>query len=501
MAGASGSGRRHITIVGAGPGGICAGIRLKQAGFDDFVMLERSTRVGGTWANARYPGLCCDTPSLLYSFTFEQKLDWTRTCARQPEIRRYMEDLVDKYGLAAHIRFGSELREARWDEDEARWILRTTDGWTTSSNVLISGLGMFNQLRWPDIPGLEDFGGQVIHTGSWPEGGVDFRGNRVIVIGCAGSAIQAVPEIANVAESLVVYLRTANWIVPKEDDRYTDEQLDEFRANPAVALAKRAEYFEWAESVLTFDKPELMRELEESAFENLSVVEDLETRELLRPRVPLGSQRILFSNDFYPTFNRDNVELVGEQIEAITTDGVVTVDGRERTADVLVLATGYDTTRFVSVIDLVGRGGLRIEDEWRDGARAYLGITVSGFPNLFMLYGPNTNQGSILLMLEHEVAYVVRKLEHMRDHGIAWLDVSREAMDDYNEALQRHLDSVEVLRTFGTKYYRAGFSPTGRIVTQWPYTMAEYGARTSAPDEDAFEEHLAVELRPAPVAG
>jgi cation diffusion facilitator CzcD-associated flavoprotein CzcO len=494
------AGRRHITVVGAGPGGICAGIKLKEAGFDDFVMLERSTQVGGTWANGRYPGLCCDTPSLLYSFTFEQKLDWTRMCARQPEIKQYMAGLVDKYGLAPHIRFNADLREARWDEAEAKWVLRTADGWTTSSDVVISGLGMFNRLRWPDIPGLEDFGGQAIHTGNWPEDGVDVRGKDVIVIGCAASATQAIPELAKDAGNVVVYLRTANWVVPKEDDAYTEAQLEEFRAHPEIGIAKRNEYLGWAEAVLTFDKPDMMKELEAAALENLSVVADPETREKLRPKVPFGSQRLLFSNDFYPTFNRDNVELVTEPIESITTDGVVTADGRERKADVLVLATGYDTTRFLSVIDVTGRGGVRIDDEWRDGARAYLGITVSGFPNLFMLYGPNTNQGSILLMLEHEVAYIVRKLEYMRDNGVAWLDVRREVQDEYNDALERHLDSVEVLRAVGTKYYRAGFLPAGRIVTQWPYTMAEYAARTSVPDEDAYVQHRAERVR-EPLAG
>jgi cation diffusion facilitator CzcD-associated flavoprotein CzcO len=491
------AGRRHITIAGAGPGGICAGIKLKQAGFEDFVILERSARVGGTWANNRYPGLCCDTPSLLYSFTFEQKVDWTRTCARQPEIRQYMQHCVDKYELAPHIRFNSDLREARWDDDACRWLLTTADGWATSSDVFIGALGMFNQLSWPEIPGLEDFGRQVIHTGNWPEAGVDLRGKSVAVIGCAASATQAIPEIARDAASLVVYLRTANWVVPKEDEPYSEARLEEMRLNPEIGLETRNEYLEWAEAVLTFDKPELMKELEENAFENLAAVDDPEIREQLRPRVPFGSQRILFSNDFYPTFNRDNVELVTDEIESITPQGVTTVDGRERRVDVLILATGYQTTKFLSVIDVAGRGDVRLEDAWRDGAHAYLGITVSGFPNLFMLYGPNTNQGSILLMLEHEVDYIVRKLEHMRQNDIAWVDVRREAMDEYNAALQRHLDSVEVLQTIGTRYYRAA---SGRIVTQWPYTMAEYRARTTRPDQDAFEEQRAEHLSLGPVA-
>lgn len=488
----------RIAIAGAGPGGICAGIKLKEAGFEDFVILERSDKVGGTWANARYPGLCCDTPSLLYSFTFEQKLDWTRTCARQPEICAYMQHCVEKYELGPHIRFGAEIRAARWDEARHRWLLTLADGSTETADVFVSAIGMFNQLVWPDIAGLETFSGRVVHTGDWPEEGLDVRGRRVAVIGCAASATQAVPELAKEAAGVVVYLRTANWVMPKEDDAYTEAQLAEFRAEPELGLAKRAEYLDWAEAVLTFDKPDLLEECEEKALENLAVVEDPETREKLRPRVPFGSQRILFSNDFYPTFNRDNVELVSDGIEAVTSGGVRTVDGRERPADVLVLATGYDTTRFLSVIDAVGRGGMRIDEAWRDGAQAYLGITVAGFPNLFMLYGPNTNQGSILLMHEHGCDYIVRKLMHMRDNGIAWIDLRQEVQDEYNDALQRHLSTVEVLQTIGTRYYRAA---SGRIVTQWPYTMAQYREWTTRPDEYAFEQHRSDDLEAAPIAG
>lgn len=488
----------RIAIAGAGPGGICAGIKLKEAGFEDFVILERSSTVGGTWANARYPGLCCDTPSLLYSFTFEQKLDWTRTCARQPEIREYMEHCVDRYGLRPHICFGAEIRAARWDEEAGGWELALADGSTVTADVLVSALGMFNELNWPAIPGVADFAGPVVHTGDWPEDGLDVRGKRVAVIGCAASATQAVPEIAKEAARIVVYLRTPNWVVPKEDDAYTPEQLEEFRANPEAGLAKRDEYLDWAEAVLTFDKPAMLKELEEKAHENRSLVRDPVTREKLRPKVPFGSQRILFSNDFYPTFNLPHVELVDDPIEAVTVDGVRTVDGGARAADVLVLATGYDTTKFLSVIEVVGRGGVRIEDVWRDGAHAYLGIVVSGFPNLFMLYGPNTNQGSILLMHEYGCDYIVGKLRRMRANGLAWIDVRQEVVDEYNDELQRHLATVEVLQTVGTKYYRAA---SGRIVTQWPYTMAEYRDRTTRPDEDAFEERRADDLHSAPIAG
>jgi cyclohexanone monooxygenase len=490
------AGRRHITIVGAGPGGICAGVKLKQAGFEDFIILERSAGIGGTWSNGRYPGLTCDTPSLLYSFTFEQKMDWTHVCAAQREIKEYMQHCVERYELAPHIRFNVEVCEARWDDDHCKWRLRTTDGWTTGSDVFISALGMFNQLRWPDIPGLEDFSGQVIHTADWPEAGVDLRGKTVAVIGSAASATQAIPEIAEEAASLHVYLRTTNWVVPKEDQPYSEAQLEEMRQNPELGLESRKKYLDYFVALLTFDKPNVMKELEDKALENLAAVDDLDTRRKLRPQVPFGSQRILFSNNFYPTFNRENVELVTDEIRSITPHGVRTADGRERTMDVLILATGYQTDKFLSVIEVAGRRGVRLEDAWREGAHAYLGITVSDFPNLFMLYGPNTNQGSILYMLELQVDYIVGKLEHMRQNDITWLDVRREDMDQYNEALQRDLDAVEVLQTIGTKYYRAA---SGRIVTQWPHTMAAYEARTTAPDLDAFEEHRAESVRPAAV--
>lgn len=268
-----------IAIAGAGPGGICAGIKLKAAGFDDFVIFERSGAVGGTWANNRYPGLCCDTPSLLYSFTFEQKLDWTRTCARQPEIREYMQHCVDKYGLGPHIRLGAEIVEARWDDAESRWALTIADGSIVDADVFIGAVGMFNELSRPEIAGIDDFGGRVVHTGEWPEEGIDVRGKRVAVVGCAASATQAIPRLAEDAASLVVYLRTPNSVVPKEDDAYTEAQLAEFRANPSVGLAKRQEQLDWVEAVLTFDKPALLEELEQKAHENRAVVEDPVTRE------------------------------------------------------------------------------------------------------------------------------------------------------------------------------------------------------------------------------
>jgi cation diffusion facilitator CzcD-associated flavoprotein CzcO len=421
---------------------------------------------------------------MLYSFTFEQKHDWTRPFARQAEIQQYMFDCVKKYELEPHIRYEHDLSEATWDDDACTWHLRTTDGWTTSADVLISALGMFNVTRWPDIPGLAHFEGHAVHTAAWPSAGLDLRGKTVAVIGTAASATQLIPEIARDVDTLFVCQRTANWVFPKDDDVLSDIQLEERRRDPQIGLGIRKELLDYFEQLLTWDKPEMMKELADKGLANLTAVEDLETRKKLYPQLPFGSQRPLFSNDFYPAFNRPNVHLITDGITAITRTGVQTEDGIERTIDVLILATGYHADRYLSVVDVTGRAGLKLREVWRDGAQAYLGITVSGFPNLFMLYGPNTNTGSILYMLELQTDYIVGKLQHMEREDIAYLDVRRDVMDRYNEAVQRDIAAVEPWRTIGTKYYRAA---SGRLVTQWPLNMAAYEARTLEADESSFE--------------
>jgi cyclohexanone monooxygenase len=349
--------------------------------------------------------------------------------------------------------------------------------------VFISALGMFNEIQWPDIAGLKDFKGPLLHTALWPEG-VDLRGKTVAVIGSAASAVQLVPEVAKEAKQLDLYQRTANWVLPKEDKPYSAEQLQQMRDDPAIGRKIRDEQFAFYELLLLFDKPEMMKDVKKMALDNLNTVVDPVTRAKMLPNVPLGSQRPLFSNDFYPTFNRPNVALVTEPIERVIATGVKTADGVERKVDVVILATGYAANKFLSVIDVSGRDGLRLTDAWRDGPQAYLGITVAGFPNLFMFYGPNTNNGSILHMLECQADYIARKIAEMSANDIRAMEVRQAVMDDYNVAIQRAINTVEAWRVVGTKYYR---SASGRVVTQWPHDMTTYRERTSAPDMEAFE--------------
>ncbi len=473
----------RIAIIGAGPGGLCMAARLAQEGFDDFVVLEQASGVGGTWYHNRYPGCACDIPSHLYSFSFEVKRDWTRPYAPQPEILSYMEHVARKYGVLPHCRFGCAVRSAVWDDDRGVWKLALSSGEAVEADVVVSAIGMFNDLVRPDIPGLDSFAGTSFHSGRW-RWDHDLSGRRVAVIGSAASAVQFVPEIVKQADQVYLFQRTANWVLPKLDTPYTEAEIERFVGDPDAALAVRSEIYAQVDGGMTFSDPEALAKTEAAGLGAIEVVRDPELRRKLRPDHPFGCKRPLISNDYYAAFNRENLELVTDPIARIAPDAVVTEDGRERRADTLILATGFSATRYLSAIPVTGRGGRRIEDAWSDGARAYLGVTTAGFPNLFMLYGPNTNNGSILTMIECQVEYALRQIERIAREDLAWLDVRAEPMERYNDEIQRAIAGVAVWQAGCTGYYR---TPSGRVVTQWPHSMTEYRARTQKPDADVYE--------------
>jgi cation diffusion facilitator CzcD-associated flavoprotein CzcO len=473
----------RIAIIGAGPGGLCMGMQLKAAGFEDFVILEKATGVGGTWWHNRYPGAECDVKSHLYSFSFEPKQDWTRPFAGQEEIQRYLEACAEKHGLQAHLRLNTRVSSAAWDEQAAAWRLTTDAGDEVHAEIVVSAMGMFNEPYWPEIPGLDAFRGALFHSARWDHGH-DLSGERVAVIGSAASAVQLAPEIASEVRQLHVYQRSANWILPKDDAPLSTEELERYRSDPAAVRAHRDQIFDWTESTITFSDPVMLQKAERAGLRALEAVEDPDVRRRLTPRDAFGCKRVLWSNHYYPMFNRANVELVTDPIELVTEDAIRSAAGTTRPVDTIVLATGFETTKFLSSIDVTGREGQRLDDRWKDGAQAYLGITTAGFPNLFMLYGPNTNNGSILFMLECQVAYVLQQLERMRGEGLRWIDVRREVMQRYNEQLQQDLDGIEVWQAACSSYYR---SASGRIVTQWPHTMSAYRDRARRPDPEAYE--------------
>jgi len=457
------------------------GIRLKGAGFERFDILEKAGGVGGTWYHNRYPGCACDIPSPLYSFSFEMKPDWSRPYAPQPEILAYLEHCAEKYQLLQHCRFGDAVRRARWDEAAAHWTLEMASGRTITSDVVVSAIGMFNEIAVPDIPGLDSFPGTVFHSARWNEDH-DLAGEAVGVIGSAASAVQLVPEIAKRAGRVSLFQRTPNWVTPKLDDPYTEKQLGRFRSDPAAALALRQKIFDSFGGPGIFEG--LRMEMETACCASMAAVEDPSLRARLLPDHPWGCKRPLLSNDYYPAFNRPNLELVTDPIERITATGITTRDGRARRLDTLILATGFATTKFLSAIDVVGRGGLAIADAWSQGAQAYKGVTTAGFPNLFMLYGPNTNADSIITMIEYQADHVLRQLQRIERERLAWIDVKPAAMAAYNAELQREIAAIAPWQAGCTDYYRA---PGGRVVTQWPRSMSALERALSGLDAEAYE--------------
>lgn len=484
MSGSSASTRDlDIAIIGAGPGGLCMAIKLREAGFENFVILERSGQVGGTWNQNRYPGCACDIPSHLYSFSFDVKCDWSRPYAPQPEILAYMEDIAERYGVLPSCRFGQTVTRADWDDDRAKWTLQLESGETVEADIVVSAIGMFNSIVIPEIPGLGDFEGKQFHSSRW-DWDHSLEGQNVGVIGAAASAVQLVPEVAKEAGQLYVFQRTANWVLPKEDDPYTEEQLAQFRQDPSLAHEIRQSIFDGIETGQAFYDRAVRQEVEETVRGALSVVEDPLVREALTPTHMWGCKRPLFSNDYYATFNRPNVELVTEGIERITKQGLVTADGRERRLDTLVLATGFSAIEYLSAIAVTGRNGLDLEEAWADGAQAYMGMTTAGFPNLFMLYGPNTNQGSLITMIEWQVDHVVKHLERISREGLAWIDVRADLQASYNAQMQEDIAAVEPWMDGCNGYYRAA---SGRVVTQWPKNMTAFRDMIAEPDPEAYE--------------
>jgi cyclohexanone monooxygenase len=473
----------RVAVIGAGPGGLCMSKRLLDEGFDDFVVLERADDVGGTWNRNRYPGCECDIQSALYSFSFDVKSDWSKPYGTQPEILAYMGSVADKYSIRPRLRLGEGVKRARWDDARATWSLFTDHDDRVEADVVVSAIGMFNETFWPTIEGCETFQGAKWHSAEW-NWDHDLSDDRIAVIGSAASAVQLVPELVRVARRVHLFQRTANWVLPKIDEPYTPEQLEGFRSDPAPLLAIRAEVERQLNLGMTFSDPKVLAQREEQGLAAIEVVRDPDVRARLRPSHPFGCKRPLLSNDYFPSFNEANLELVTDPIARITRNGVVTGDGRRREVDTVIFATGFATTRYLSAIEVSGRDGVGIDEAWGDGPLAYLGMTTSGFPNLFMLYGPNTNNGSIITMIEAQVEYVIDHLRWMVEGHARAVDVKPETMRDYNRDLQRAMSDVRVWHAGCRGYYR---SPSGRIVTQWPHSMAEYQSRTAEVDREAFE--------------
>jgi cation diffusion facilitator CzcD-associated flavoprotein CzcO len=481
--------KTRLAIIGAGHSGICMGMVLKRAGIDDFVILEKAATLGGTWRDNTYPGASCDAPSFLYSFSFAQKTDWSRRFAWQPELLGYAAECAVNAGLLPHCRFDAEVTAARFDEARNLWRVELAGGDTIEAEFLVTGVGQLHRPSIPDLPGRGDFAGPQFHSARWDHS-VELTGKRVAVIGNAASAVQFVPQIAPFAERLTVFQRSANWLLPRKDRLYSPRLHRLMGRWPWLAKLRHDwQWFFFGEVMLT---PLMKRvRIAQWAARRRSLmhlrrqVRDPGLRAKLVPDYPIGARRVLFNDDYYPALGRRNVRLVTDPIERIEATGVRTRDGELHQADLIVYATGFKATEFLATVQVTGLAGRALSDEWSRGAHAYLGVTVSGFPNFFMLYGPNTNLGhnSILVMIEAQAGYIVQAVERMRAEGARRLDVRREVMDEYNRRLAHDLGK-SVWADAKSSWYKLA---DGTITNNWPHGTIRYRRLLRTVNFDDYE--------------
>lgn len=482
----------HVVVIGGGLGGLIAAIQLKETG-RDFTLLERYPAVGGTWYENTYPGCACDVPVVLYQLSFAPSGNWSRVYPQAGEIQAYAEELVQRYDLASHVRLSTSAESALWSDSNKVWRVTTTAGDVIEAGAVIAALGQLNRPALPDIPGRDSFSGPAMHTARW-DASVDYAGKRVGVIGSAASAIQAIPELARTAAQLTVFQRSPNWIVPRNDAPVTDEikvlMASQPEAAARVGALSRSLWFENADTLNwhAFSyTPEGRNAFTRAATDHLEAqVADPDLRARLTPDYPIGCKRVLIEDDYYPALQQPNVTLQTRAIDCITANGVKTCDGSYHDFDMLVYATGFHTADWQWSLDVIGRKG-SLNDAWADGAEAYKGVTVADFPNLFVLYGPNTNLGhnSITYMLEAQVGYVLQALQYMDDAGIDALSPSHKAQQAYNLQLQEELSqTVWGDPACGQSWYK---NADGKITQNWSRSAREFADMLAQFSPEGFD--------------
>lgn len=467
----------EVVIVGTGFSGLCMAILLKQAGITSHVLLEKADRVGGTWRENSYPGAACDVPSHLYSFSFEPNPDWTRAFSPQAEILAYLERVADKYGVRPAIRFGAAVVSADHDDATGRWTVRCADGRVFVARALVLGNGALHVPAYPDIPGLASFTGACFHSAKWDHGH-DLRGRKVAVIGTGASAIQMVPQIAPEVARLSLFQRTPAWVIPKPDHAIGRRARSLYARVPALQqIVRAAIYWQLEVRALGFSRPRILRLAEPIARHHIArSVRDPQLRAALTPDYRMGCKRILLSNDYYPALQRPNVAVITDAIAGVEPTGIRTVDGVLHEVDTIVLGTGFRVSEYLSQIKIHGAGGRDLNDTWRDGPGAYLGITVAGFPNLFLLMGPNTGLGhnSMIFMIEAQARYTLQCIQALRERGLRTLDVRPEIQSAFNDELQGKLGR-SVWATGCRSWYQ---TDAGRNSAIWPGFTLSYWRRT-----------------------
>jgi cation diffusion facilitator CzcD-associated flavoprotein CzcO len=479
---------QRVAIVGSGFSGLGMAIRLKQEGIDDFVVLERADALGGTWRENTYPGCACDVPSNLYSFSFAPNAEWTQTFSPQPEIWAYLRRVSRQYRIDPHIRYGHEVTAARWDAEAELWRIETSAAELTA-DMLVAAPGPLSDPRLPEIDGIESFAGKIFHSARWDSEHV-LDGERVAVIGTGASSIQLVPRIAGQVGRLHVFQRTAPWVVPHRNRPTKGWERMLYRAfPPAQRLVRGVVYCARELFVLPLMHPRKGSPPERVALRHLrEQVPDPELRERLTPRYRIGCKRILISDEYYPALARPNVEVVTDAISAFTPRGIVTADGLERELDTVILGTGFHVTDMPVAQWIYGGDGRSLAEVWDGSAQAYLGAAVAGFPNLFLLVGPNTGLGhnSIVFMIESQLHYLMECLRFMSRQGLDIVEVREPVQRGYNEELQRRLQGTVWTSGGCESWY---LDEHGRNTTIWPGSTWPYRRRLARFEPGDFELH------------
>jgi cation diffusion facilitator CzcD-associated flavoprotein CzcO len=479
------SDRPSVAVVGAGFGGVGAAVMLKREGYEDVTVFEKGERVGGVWQHNTYPGAACDVPSHLYEYSFAPNR-WSRRFSAGPEIRAYIEGVAHRFGVFDKVRTGTEVIGARWNEERARWMLETSAG-RHEAEILVTACGQLSVPKVPPIQGLDSFEGNAFHTAEWRHD-VDLADKRVAVIGAGCSAIQVVPAIQPEVAQLDVYQRSPGWTFPKGDFEYSPRTRALFKRLPALRRLDRASiqaFHEFGAAAMT-SKPWLLPVLRAISKRQIdSAIADPELRRKVTPTDEVGCKRIMLTDDWYPALAQPNVELVTERIESVTPQGIRDSTGVERPVDAIVLATGFASHDFVAPMEISGRGGRTLAEEWSEVARAYLGLSVPGFPNMFLLYGPNTNggTGSVVNTLEYGIGHVLAALKAMERVDAARIEVRRATAEGFDRELRAALAKT-VWHSGCSNWY---VDENGNDPSNWPWLWSAYRRRTARLEPGAYE--------------
>lgn len=474
-------------VIGAGFAGLCAAIKLQEDGERDFLVIERGSDVGGTWRDNTYPGAACDVPSQLYSFSFAPNPAWSRSYSPQPEILAYLQKVAQEADVLDRFVFDTAVEHATWDDTAQEWVVDTTAG-TVRATTLISGAGGLSEPKLPDIEGIDDFQGDLFHSAQWDHS-VDLTGKRVAVIGTGASAIQIVPELQKIVAHLDLYQRTAPYVIPKTDRKYLGLERFAFKRLPAIQRLYRAGvWMSMESSAPVFVRPRLnVLPLKQLALAHLArAVKDKDLRAKLTPTFEPGCKRVLKSNDYYPAVASDNVDLVTEPIAKISGHAVVTADGEEHEVDAVIVCTGFFTTDQPIAHHITGRDGRLLSEHWAEtGMRAHRGTTIPGFPNFFMIVGPNTALGhsSMVQIIESQIGYVRGAIRTLRQHGHASLEPTVQAHQEWNDSVQGAMRHTIWITGGCHSWY---LDEHGRNTVTWPHTTLSFRQKLAEFDADAY---------------